>query len=82
MAPVEVDQVGVVKWFNPKQIDPDTGKDMKNFGFIRRDHKPDAFVHGRDINPDHYPLQDGDRVSFDVVSGEKGDKAVNVNRIG
>lgn len=64
---------GRVKWF----------KDQKGFGFIvRNDGKGDVFVHHTGISGNGYKsLSEGDNVEFDVVNGEKGEKAVNVIKI-
>lgn len=63
---------GKVKWFNNK----------KGFGFIQQEDGPDLFVHFSSIKTDGYrSLEEGDAVTFDVEDGEKGPKAVNVNRV-
>ena len=60
---------GVVKWFN----------DTKGFGFIQRNGGDDVFVHFRAIMGDgHRSLRDGQRVEFNVVQGQKGFQAENV----
>lgn len=60
---------GTVKWFN----------DAKGFGFIEQDGGPDVFVHHSAIKADGFKsLQEGARVSFDVVDGQKGLAAENV----
>jgi cold shock protein len=60
---------GTVKWFN----------DAKGFGFIEQDGGPDVFVHHSAIKSDGFrSLQEGARVSFDVVAGPKGPAADNV----
>jgi CspA family cold shock protein len=60
---------GTVKWFN----------DAKGFGFIEQDGGPDVFVHHSAIKSDGFrSLQEGARVTFDVVSGPKGPAADNV----
>ncbi|MCI5149233.1 MAG: cold-shock protein [Candidatus Electrothrix sp. MAN1_4] len=60
---------GTVKWFN----------DAKGFGFIEQDGGPDVFVHHSAIRADGFKsLQEGSRVSFDVVDGQKGLAAENV----
>ena len=56
-------EVGTVKWFN----------ESKGFGFISRENGPDVFVHFRAINGSGFKtLQEGQKVSFKVVQGEKG----------
>ncbi len=60
---------GVVKWFNEK----------KGFGFIEQENGSDIFVHHSGINATGFKtLHEGDRVTFDVERGPKGDSAVNV----
>ncbi|HQV73215.1 MAG: cold-shock protein [Dokdonella sp.] len=65
-------EVGTVKWFN----------ESKGFGFISRENGPDVFVHFRAINGSGFKtLQEGQKVSFKVVQGEKGLQAENVTPI-
>jgi len=61
---------GAVKFFN----------NMKNFGFINGDDGKDYFVHSNGI-VDGKSLNEGDRVSFDVVDGDRGPKAENVKKL-
>ncbi|MDR6992593.1 cold-shock protein [Luteimonas sp. 3794] len=54
---------GTVKWFN----------DAKGFGFISRESGEDVFVHFRAIQGTGFKsLQEGQKVSFEVVQGQKG----------
>ena len=63
---------GTVKWFN----------DSKGFGFITSEAGGDLFVHHSDIVSDGYrSLQEGAKVQFDVVEGEKGPRASKVSQI-
>ncbi|HZP66804.1 MAG TPA: cold-shock protein [Rudaea sp.] len=63
-------QIGTVKWFN----------DAKGFGFIARENGPDVFVHFRAITGSGFrTLQEGQRVAFDVVQGQKGLQAERVS---
>ncbi|WP_136795736.1 MULTISPECIES: cold-shock protein [Desulfosediminicola] len=63
---------GTVKWFN----------DSKGFGFIAQDGGDDLFVHHTAINATGFKtLEEGARVTFDVVQGQKGPAAANVTQI-
>jgi len=64
---------GTVKWFNGD----------KGFGFItREDGGKDCFVHHSAIRAEGYKsLNEGDRVEFEVVQGQKGPAAENVVKI-
>ncbi|MGA7437631.1 MAG: cold-shock protein [Luteibacter sp.] len=61
---------GTVKWFN----------DAKGFGFITPDKgAPDVFVHFRSIQGSGFKsLQEGQKVEFTVVQGQKGPQAEEV----
>ena len=64
---------GVVKWFsNPK-----------GYGFITQDNGgKDVFVHYTAIQGDGFKtLEQGQKVKFEITTGEKGEQAANVNRI-
>ena len=61
---------GTVKWFDNK----------KGFGFIEPDDKgEDVFVHYSEVTMEGFKtLKEGQRVSFELVEGEKGSRAANV----
>jgi CspA family cold shock protein len=62
---------GKVKWFN----------NAKGYGFIGREDGPDVFVHYSSIQLDGYKsLKEGDEVEFDIVQGQKGPQADQVQR--
>ncbi len=63
---------GKVKWFNA----------TKGFGFIEREDGSDIFVHYSAINAEGFrTLAEGQEVTFDVVEGEKGLQASNVQLV-
>ncbi len=64
---------GVVKWFN----------NTKGFGFIKVDgREKDVFVHYSAITGNGYrTLEEGDRVTFMIGQGQKGEEARNVQKI-
>ncbi|MEV4944955.1 cold-shock protein [Streptomyces sp. NPDC053755] len=61
---------GTVKWFNAE----------KGFGFIAQDGGgPDVFVHYSAIDAAGFrELDEGQKVTFDVVQGPKGPQAEHV----
>lgn len=64
-------ETGTVKWFNSE----------KGYGFIERDQGGDVFVHYSEIKMSGYrTLEDGQRVSFAVVDGQKGPQAQEVEQ--
>lgn len=61
---------GSVKWFS----------EAKGFGFLTTDgDDADVFVHASEAKTAGQ-LREGDRVSYDVVAGERGPRAQNVRR--
>ncbi len=64
---------GTVKWFSNE----------KGYGFIERGNgEADVFVHFSAIQGEGYKsLTEGQRVSFDVVQGDKGLQAANVTAL-
>jgi len=63
---------GTVKWFNGQ----------KGYGFIERDSGGDVFVHFSAIVGDGFKnLDEGQRVEFLVVQGDKGPQAQEVMKI-
>ncbi len=63
---------GTVKWFNSE----------KGFGFITGEDGKDVFAHFSQINSDGYKsLEEGQKVSYDVVNGPKGPQAENITII-
>ena len=60
---------GKVKFFN----------EAKGFGFIAAEDGKEYFVHQTGLK-EGVTLQDNDSVTFDVAQGDKGPKAVNVEK--
>jgi CspA family cold shock protein len=61
---------GTVKFFNR----------MRNYGFINGDDGKTYFVHGTGLK-EGVEIDEGDRVSFEVIEGDKGPKAEKVEKI-
>lgn len=60
---------GTVKWFNER----------KGFGFLEREDGDDVFVHFSMIQDEGFKtLKEGEKVSFEIVDGQKGPAAANV----
>lgn len=63
---------GTVKWFNAE----------KGFGFIEVEGGSDVFVHFTAIQGDGFKsLEEGQRVQFDIVQGDRGPQAENVVKL-
>lgn len=63
---------GTVKWFNAE----------KGYEFIEREDGGDVFVHYTAIQSDGFKtLNEGDRVSFDIVESDRGLQAENVVKL-
>ena len=61
---------GTVKFYNV----------MKNFGFIAGDDGKEYFVHSSGIK-EGTSLREGDKVKFEVEQGDRGPKAVQVEKV-
>ena len=62
---------GKVKWFNAE----------KGFGFIEREGGDDVFVHFSAIQGEGFKtLEEGQKVEFEVVEGNRGPQAANVTK--
>jgi CspA family cold shock protein len=67
----EIMASGKVKWFDNK----------KGFGFIAQDTGQDVFVHHTSILGGGFKtLNEGETVTFEVITSDKGLKAQNVER--
>ena len=65
-------QQGTVKWFNGE----------KGYGFIQVEGGNDVFVHYTAILGDGFrTLEEGQRVEFDIVDGQRGPQAANVTKL-
>ena len=61
-------ETGKVKFYNKE----------KKYGFITGDDGKDYFFHTSGVSNELY-VQDGDKVEFKVVDGDRGQKAVDVS---
>lgn len=60
---------GKVKWFNAE----------KGYGFITSDEGKDIFVHYSAIQADGFrSLEEGQKVSFEIVESDRGQQVANV----
>ncbi|MBN1264289.1 MAG: cold-shock protein [Anaerolineales bacterium] len=65
-------ETGTVKWFNA----------TKGFGFIERESGEDVFIHYSAISGSGYrSLEEGQKVEFTVVQGDKGPQAQDVETV-
>lgn len=65
-------QVGKVKWFSAP----------KGYGFIECEDGQDVFVHFSAITGDGYKaLEEGQKVQFEIIQGEKGPQAKDVVKL-
>lgn len=63
---------GTVKWFN----------NQKGYGFISDEDGNDVFVHYSGLVMDGFKsLEEGQAVEFEIVNGNKGPQATNVNKL-
>ncbi len=63
---------GTVKWFNSE----------KGYGFIEQEDGPDVFVHYSAISLEGFrSLEEGNKVEFSVVEGDKGPQAAEVSLV-
>ena len=63
---------GTVKWFS----------NQKGYGFLGRDDGEDVFVHYSALQGEGFKtLEEGQKVEFDIVDGDKGVRAENVVRV-
>lgn len=63
---------GKVKWFNNE----------KGFGFIEVEGGDDVFVHFSAITGDGFKsLDEGQKVEFEIVEGNRGPQAANVVKL-
>ena len=63
---------GTVKWFNSE----------KGFGFIEVEGENDVFVHFSAIQGEGFKtLDEGQKVEFEVVDGNRGPQAANVTKL-
>jgi len=63
---------GNVKWFSAE----------KGYGFIEVEGEKDVFVHYSQIQEEGFKsLEDGQKVEFEVVEGNRGPQAANVIKL-
>lgn len=66
-------ETGVIKWFD----------NNKGYGFISAMNGTDVFVHHSQVKEksNDKQLHEGEEVTFDVVSKDKGPQAINVQKL-
>lgn len=66
-------ETGVIKWYDKE----------KGYGFISGENGRDVFVHHSQIKEkgSDKDLNEGEDVTYDVVEGERGLQAINVQKI-
>ena len=63
---------GPVKFFNAE----------KGYGFIKAEDRKEIFIHYSAIQSDGYKtLEEGQKVQFEIVEGNRGPQAANVSLI-
>lgn len=66
-------QNGKVKWFSNE----------KGYGFLEIENGEDIFIHFTAIQGDGYKsLDEGQSVTFEIVEGNRGPQATNVQKLG
>ncbi|MPM84286.1 Cold shock-like protein CspLA [bioreactor metagenome] len=66
-------QTGIIKWFDNE----------KGYGFISGNNGNDVFVHHSQVKEKTHDkdLHEGEEVTFDIVEGQKGLQAINVQKM-
>ncbi|WP_430533950.1 cold shock domain-containing protein [Listeria rocourtiae] len=65
-------QNGKVKWFSNE----------KGYGFLELENGEDIFIHFTAIQGDGYKtLDEGQSVTFEIVEGNRGPQATNVEKV-
>ena len=63
---------GTIKWYNPS----------KGYGFIAQDDGgKDVFLHRNEIPEGSNSFNEGDKIEFEIVEGEKGPNASKVTKV-